>query len=71
MRIGLLYAGNVWTTPWPSLIRWVRWESAASQISGAAECEKFSRKWCSTAQTFVKPTWSALTTCSVEFQRRS
>jgi hypothetical protein len=51
-------------TPWPRRMRWVRMAAAARNTSGAEQWEYSSRKWCSTAQAWSKPNWSASSSCS-------
>ena len=44
--------------------------TAASQTSGAEETENWSRKWCSTTKTWLKPACSATFTCSSASQKQ-
>ncbi len=67
-RTGWLKADGTSTTPWPMRIRDVCWATAVSQISGAEQWLNSSRKWCSTAQMWLKPESSAVFACSRAFQ---
>jgi hypothetical protein len=46
-------------TPKPSRMFWVAWVSAPITTSGAGQCDRPSRKWCSTNHAMWKPTSSA------------
>ena len=46
-------------TPKPRRMFCVAWVSAPITTSGAGQCERPSRKWCSTNHAVLKPTWSA------------
>ena len=51
-------------TPFPTLIFLVFWATAERKTSGAEEIEYPSKKWCSTSQTWWKPSSSARQICS-------
>ena len=51
-------------TPKPRRMFSVAWVSAPITTSGAGQCDRPSRKWCSTNQAVLKPTWSARRICS-------
>ena len=62
--IGWLNSGTHTTMPNPTRIRLVTIAHAVRNSSGAGQCEYSSRKWCSTAHTWSKPSSSASFTCS-------
>ena len=64
-RIGGVNGCGVSVTPKPSRICSVTWDSAPISTSGAGECERPSRKWCSTCQLVWKPIRSASLICSI------
>ena len=65
MRAGCVKPNGVSVTPKPSRMRSVICVSAPSSTSGAGQCERPSRKWCSTAQIVWKPSRSASLICSI------
>ena len=65
MRAGCVKPKGVSVTPKPRRMRSVICESAPSSTSGAGQCERPSRKWCSTAQIVWKPSESASLICSI------
>ncbi len=62
--IGWLNCGTHTTMPKPTRICFVTIAHAVRNISGAEQWEYSSRKWCSTAHTWSKPSSSASFTCS-------
>ena len=64
-RIGGVKACGISVTPKPSRICSVHCDSAPMMTSGAGECERPSRKWCSTCQVVWKPSLSASLICSI------
>ena len=63
-RMGWLILGTQTMAPWHKRIFSVCMAAAAKNNSGAEECEYSSRKWCSTTQTWSKPSSSASLACS-------
>ena len=64
MRAGCVKPKGQSVTPKPRRICSVTWLSAPSSTSGAGQCERPSRKWCSTAHTVLKPRRSPSLICS-------
>ncbi len=64
MRWGGVNANGVRVTPKPMPICSVTPDRYPSSTSGAGQCERPSRKWCSTAQMVLKPIVSARRICS-------
>ncbi len=58
-RIGCWNPGGMNTTPKPSRMFLVAWDSAPRMTSFDGDAERISRKWCSTTQTVWKPSRSA------------
>ncbi|WBL36159.1 hypothetical protein O0235_00620 [Tepidiforma flava] len=65
--IGLLNSGTQTTMPRPMRMFFVTIAHAVRNTSGAEQWEYSSRKWCSTAHTWSKPSSSASFTCSRQF----
>jgi hypothetical protein len=63
-RIGGVKAWGMRVTPKPSRMFSVHWESAPITTSGAGQCDRPSRKWCSTCHVVWKPSLSASLICS-------
>lgn len=64
MRCGGVKPKGVRVTPKPSRIRSVSPARCPRSTSGAGQCERPSRKWCSTAHTVRNPIRSASRICS-------
>ena len=58
-RAGWMKPKGVRVTPNPIPICSVRWESAPSTTSDEGQCDRPSRKWCSTTQQVLNPSVSA------------
>jgi hypothetical protein len=63
-RIGGVNACGMSVTPKPSRRFSVHCDSAPMITSGAGECDRPSRKWCSTCHVQLKPRVSASLICS-------
>jgi hypothetical protein len=64
MRAGWVKLNGASVTPKPSLMFLVSWLSAPWTASGVGQCERPSRKWCSTSHTVLNPSSSPRTICS-------
>jgi hypothetical protein len=65
IRCGGVNPNGVRVTPKPNRICSVICDSAPNSVSGAGQCDLPSRKWCSTAQTVLKPRLSPSLICSI------
>jgi len=63
-RAGWMKLNGSSVTPKPRRICSVTWLSAPRTTSLDGECERPSRKWCSTDHTVLNPIWSARRICS-------
>ena len=64
-RTGAVKPWGMSVTPKPRRICSVAWLRAPMRTSGAGQCDRPSRKWCSTCHEQWKPSWSARRICSI------